>query len=154
MADIAFSSSTAKAAIKALAKQKPEPLALGRFSKLISPCNYDDDLDKLDDCDLIIEVIAERADWKIDLYKKLVPHLNENTILASNTSGISIELLAEGVPDTFKDQFLGIHFFNPPRYMPLVEIIAHPGTRADVMDNVEAFLVSTLGKGVVRAQSV
>ena len=145
-------SATARGAIKALAKQKPEPLALGRLSKLITPCNYDEDLDKLDDCDLIIEVIAERADWKIDLYKKLVPHLNENTIIATNTSGISIELLAEGVPDTFKDQFLGIHFFNPPRYMPLVEIIPHSGTRADVMDNVEAFLVSTLGKGVVRAK--
>ena len=145
-------SATGKAAIKALAKQKPEPLALASFQKLITACNYDDDLAKLKDCDLVIEVIAERADWKIDLYKKIIPHLNDNSILATNTSGISISLLAEGVPDLYKDQFLGIHFFNPPRYMPLVEIIPHGGTRADVMDNIETFLVSTLGKGVVRAK--
>lgn len=145
-------SATGKAAIKALAKQKPEPLALASFQKLITACNYDDDLEKLKDCNLVIEVIAERADWKIDLYKKIIPHLNDNSILATNTSGISIALLAEGVPDLYKDQFLGIHFFNPPRYMPLVEIIAHDGTRADVMDSIETFLVSTLGKGVVRAK--
>ena len=145
-------SATARAAIRALSKQKPEPLALGSFQQLITPCNYDDDLNKLNRCDLVIEVIAERADWKIDLYKKITPHLNENTTLASNTSGISIELLAEGVPDSYKDQFLGIHFFNPPRYMPLVEIIAHNDTRSDVLDDVETFLISTLGKGVVRAK--
>lgn len=150
-ADGKDASATARAAIKALGKQKPEPLALERFQKLISPCNYDDDLEKLHNCDLVIEVIAERADWKIDLYKKVIPHLNEHTILATNTSGISIALLAEGVPESYKGQFLGIHFFNPPRYMPLVEIIAHDGTRAEVMDDVETFLVSTLGKGVVRA---
>lgn len=145
-------SATARAAIKALAKQKPEPLALGRFHKLITPCNYDDDLQSLSSCDLVIEVIAERADWKIDLYKKIIPHLNDTAILATNTSGISIALLAEGIPNSYKNQFLGIHFFNPPRYMPLVEIIAHDGTRAEVLDDIESFLVSTLGKGVVRAK--
>jgi len=145
-------SATGKAAIRALAKQKPEPLALASFQKLITACNYNDDLEKLKKCDLVIEVIAERVDWKIDLYKKITPYLNDNSILATNTSGISISLLAKGVPDLYKDQFLGIHFFNPPRYMPLVEIIPHEGTRDDVMDNIETFLVSTLGKGVVRAK--
>ena len=151
-AEGADASATARGAIKALSKQKPEPLALGVLQKLITPCNYDDDLAKLHDCDLVIEVIAERAEWKFDLYEKIAPHLNENSILATNTSGISISLLAGGVPDAYKDQFLGVHFFNPPRYMPLVEIIAHEGTRSDVMDDVETFLVSTLGKGVVRAK--
>ncbi len=145
-------SATARAAIKALAKQKPEPLALGSFAKLITPCNYDDDLEKLKECDLVIEVIAERADWKHDLYKKIAPYLSDATILATNTSGISISVLAEGVPDSLKDRFLGVHFFNPPRYMPLVEIIAHQGTRPEIMDDMETFLVSTLGKGVVRAK--
>ena len=144
-------SATARAAIKALSKQKPEPLGLGRFHKLLTPCNYDDDLQKLADCDLVIEAIAERVEWKTDLYKKISPHLHPDAILASNTSGISIGLLAQGVPESYQDQFMGIHFFNPPRYMPLVEIIAHEGTREDVMDDMEAFLVSTLGKGIVRA---
>ncbi|HIP81491.1 MAG TPA: 3-hydroxyacyl-CoA dehydrogenase/enoyl-CoA hydratase family protein [Leucothrix mucor] len=144
-------SATARASIKALAKQKPEPLAIAHLQTLLTPCNYDDDLAKLGGCDLVIEAIAERPEWKIELYEKIIPHLNENTILATNTSGISIGLLAKDVPESYKDKFLGIHFFNPPRYMPLVEIIAHEGTRSDVMDDMETFLTSTLGKGIVRA---
>ncbi len=145
-------SATARAAIKALAKQKPAPLARLDYSSRMTPCNYDEDLEKLSECGLIIEAIAERLDWKIGLYEKIAPYLNEECILATNTSGIAISSLAEGVPAALKERFLGVHFFNPPRYMPLLELIAHEQTSADVMDQMEAFFVSTLGKGVVRAK--
>lgn len=145
-------SKTAHNAIKALYKQKPEPLMLKGVDKRITPCNYNDDLEKLSDCSLVIEAIAERLEWKIDLYEKIAPHLNDKAILATNTSGISITQLSEGVPAALQTRFLGIHFFNPPRYMPLVELIAHDHTDAQVMDNIESFLTSSLGKSVVRAK--
>jgi 3-hydroxyacyl-CoA dehydrogenase len=145
-------SAIAKQAIKALAKQKPEPLALARFASRISACNYDDDLEKLSTCDLVIEAIGERLEWKTGLYDKIVPYLKEEAILASNTSGLSISDLADALPENLRSRFLGVHFFNPPRYMPLVELIAHPLSAADVVDAVESFCVATLGKGVVRAR--
>lgn len=145
-------SSIARQAIKALKKQKPEPLADPGFSSRISACNYNDDLELLNDCDLVIEAIAERLEWKIDLYQKITPYLRADAILASNTSGISITHLAEGIAESIRNRFLGIHFFNPPRYMPLVELIPQPRTSAEVLDGMEGFCVSTLGKGVVRAR--
>lgn len=145
-------SAIARQAIKALGKQKPEPLAVADYAARISPCNYDDDLERLTDCDLVIEAIAERIDWKTDLYRKITPHLGDNTILASNTSGLSITELAQCLPEHLRERFLGIHFFNPPRYMPLVELIPQSRTAAQVVDSVESFCVSTLGKGVVRAK--
>ncbi|MES9848609.1 MAG: 3-hydroxyacyl-CoA dehydrogenase/enoyl-CoA hydratase family protein, partial [Candidatus Thiodiazotropha sp.] len=107
---------------------------------------------KLIDCDLVIEAIAEKMEWKSDLYHKISPHLGEDTILASNTSGLSISELAESLPDNLRNRFLGIHFFNPPRYMSLVELIAQPQTSPEVVDTIESFCVATLGKGVVRAR--
>lgn len=145
-------SATARNAIKALAKQKPAPLARTSFSKRLTPCNYDDDLLELETCELIIEAIAERLDWKHDLYTKISPYINDKAVLASNTSGISITQLASGVPNFLRARFLGVHFFNPPRYMHLLELIAQPATRLTVMDQMESFFVSTMGKGVVRAK--
>jgi 3-hydroxyacyl-CoA dehydrogenase len=103
-------------------------------------------------CDLIIEAIAERMDWKHDLYKKVAPHIGANAIFASNTSGLSIEKLAEGFDEELKARFCGVHFFNPPRYMHLVELIPTAATRPEILDQLETFLTSTLGKGVVRAK--
>ncbi|MEW8563935.1 MAG: 3-hydroxyacyl-CoA dehydrogenase/enoyl-CoA hydratase family protein [Candidatus Thiodiazotropha sp.] len=145
-------SAIAKQAIKALAKQKPEPLAIARYASRITPCNYDDDLEKLSACDLVIEAIAERMEWKGDLYQKIAPHLNPEAVLASNTSGLSITELAAGLPADLRRRFLGIHFFNPPRYMPLVELIAQAETSPAVTDSIESFCVATLGKGIVRAR--
>ncbi|MES9946649.1 MAG: 3-hydroxyacyl-CoA dehydrogenase/enoyl-CoA hydratase family protein [Candidatus Thiodiazotropha sp.] len=145
-------SAIARQAIKALAKQKPEPLAVAGNASRITPCNYDEDLEKLTGCDLVIEAIAERIEWKTDLYQKIAPHLSDEAVLASNTSGLSITELAKGLPDNLHHRFLGIHFFNPPRYMPLIELIAQPQTAAEVIDRVESFCVTTLGKGVVRAR--
>jgi 3-hydroxyacyl-CoA dehydrogenase len=145
-------SAIAKQAIKTLGKQKPEPLAMADYASRITPCNYDEDLERLTDCDLVIEAIAERIEWKYDLYLKISPHLGAETILASNTSGLSITELARGLPEELRDRFLGIHFFNPPRYMPLVELIPQPATAPEIIDAVESFCVATLGKGVVRAR--
>lgn len=138
-------------AVEALKKQKPAPLGDIADAALIEVANYDDDLAKLGDCDLVIEAIAERMDWKLDLYRKIAPHVAKHAILASNTSGLSVTRLGEALPEALKPRFCGIHFFNPPRYMFLVELIDTPATEARVLDQLEAFVTSTLGKGVVRA---
>lgn len=138
-------------AIENLKKLSPTPLANVDYASLIEVANYEDDLEKLKDCDLIIEAIAERMDWKHDLYKKVAPHIAANTIFASNTSGLSITALSEGFAADLKARFCGVHFFNPPRYMHLVELIPTAATKAEILDQLEGFLTSTLGKGVVRA---
>ena len=139
-------------AIAGLAKLEPSPLAAADRAAWIDAANYDTDLASLADCDLIIEAIAERLDWKRDLYAKIAPHVAPDAVLATNTSGLSIAALAQSLPAELRPRFLGAHFFNPPRYMHLVELIGHPGTDAALLDRVESFLVTTLGKGVVRAK--
>ena len=138
-------------AIEGLKKLKPAPLGVGEDAALIQQANYEEHLDVLKECDLIIEAIAERMDWKTDLYHKIAPFISEGAIVASNTSGLSITKLSEALPETIKPRFCGIHFFNPPRYMTLVELINTPTTGADVLDNLEAFATSGLGKNVIRA---
>ena len=100
----------------------------------------------------MIEAIAERMDWKLDLYNRIAPALAPHAVVASNTSGLSITKLSEALPEAVRSRFCGIHFFNPPRYMQLVELIATPSTDAGVMDNLETFVTSALGKSVVRAK--
>ena len=139
-------------AIDNLKKLKPAPLGVADDAALIGQANYEEHLEQLRDCDLIIEAIAERMDWKLDLYKKIAPFIGAQTIVASNTSGLSITKLSEALPDAIKPRFCGIHFFNPPRYMALVELINTPTTEARYLDALEAFVTSTLGKGVVRAK--
>jgi 3-hydroxyacyl-CoA dehydrogenase len=139
-------------AIKQLGKMRPAPASAKDRLKLITPANYDQDLDKLRGCDLIIEAIAERMEWKEDLYKKVAPYINDQAIFASNTSGIGITLLSNAMPESIRPRFCGVHFFNPPRYMPLVEVIPGASTDPQILDKLETFLVTTLGKGVVRAK--
>jgi 3-hydroxyacyl-CoA dehydrogenase len=139
-------------ALDGLKKLEPAPISLPSRIAYIEAANYDQHLDKLRDCDLIIEAIAERIDWKSDLYRKVAPFVNANAIFATNTSGLSINKLAEAFPEQLRHRFCGVHFFNPPRYMNLVELIACKGTEAGLLDQLEVFLVSTLGKGVVRAK--
>lgn len=138
-------------AIENLKKLKPAPLGLAEDAALIQPANYEEHLGLLKECDLVIEAIAERMDWKLDLYRKIAPALAAHTIVASNTSGLSITALGEALPEAMRPRFCGIHFFNPPRYMQLVELIATPGTEPRVLDDLEIFVTSTLGKSVVRA---
>ena len=145
-------SGIAERAIANLKKLKPSPIGVAEDADLIQPANYEEHLKLLKGCDLIIEAIAERMDWKLDLYTKIAPHVAKHAIVASNTSGLFITKLSEALPDAIKPRFCGIHFFNPPRYMPLVELIATPTTQPVVLDQLEAFVTSGLGKGVVRAK--
>ena len=138
-------------AIENLKKLSPAPLGNKDDAALIQVANYEDDLAVLEGCDLIIEAIAERMDWKHDLYKKVAPHIGPKAIFASNTSGLSINALSEGFDAGLKARFCGVHFFNPPRYMHLVELIPTQSTEPHILDQLEAFLTTTLGKGVVRA---
>jgi len=144
-------SAIALKAIANLKKLKPSPIGVAADADLIEPANYEEHMALLGECDLVIEAIAERMDWKQDLYHKIAPHVAEHALLASNTSGLSITRLSEALPEQLRPRFCGIHFFNPPRYMPLVELINTPTTEAHVLDALEAFVTSGLGKGVVRA---
>jgi 3-hydroxyacyl-CoA dehydrogenase len=139
-------------AIENLARLSPAPLALKEDAQYLEPANYEQHLHRLSECDLVIEAIAERLDWKLDLYRKIAPHIAPHAILASNTSGLSVASLSGPLEAALKPRFCGVHFFNPPRYMHLVELVPTAATAADVLDQLETFLTSTLGKGVLRAK--
>ncbi len=141
----------AERAVANLKKLNPAPFGLSNEAGLIRTANYEDDLALLASCDLVIEAIAERMDWKHDLYKKVTPHLADHALFATNTSGLSITALSEGFGADLRARFCGVHFFNPPRYMPLVELIPTQATRPEALDQLETFLTTTLGKSVVRA---
>ncbi len=140
------------AALKNLIKLKPAPFAINNNVELLQICNYQEHLEQLRDCDLIIEVIAERLDLKEKLYQQICEFVTPGTIFVSNTSGLSITRLAGFLPKELQANFCGMHFFNPPRYMPLVELIPHAQTKPETLNNLETFLVITLGKSVVRAK--
>jgi len=139
-------------AIANLKKLKPSPLGVADDATLIQAANYDEHLALLGECDLVIEAIAERMDWKLDLYTRIAPALSAHAIVASNTSGLSITKLSQALPESVRPRFCGIHFFNPPRYMALVELINTPTTQPEVLDQLEAFVTTTLGKSVVHAK--
>lgn len=139
-------------AIENLKKLSPAPFGNKDEAACIEVGNYDEHLEALKGCDLIIEAIAERMDWKHDLYKKVAPFIGPTAIFASNTSGLSITSLSEGFDAQLKARFCGVHFFNPPRYMHLVELIPTAATAPAILDQLEGFLTTTLGKGVVRAK--
>ena len=139
-------------AIGNLGKLSPAPLAGKALADAIVPANYDAGLDLLRGCDLIVEAIAERMDWKQDLYRRIAPYVAAHAVLASNTSGLGINTLADVLPEELRHRFCGVHFFNPPRYMHLAELIPARTTDPAVLDGLEVFLTSVLGKGVVRAK--
>lgn len=139
-------------ALAGLKKLEPAPVASPAKITYIQPANYEQHLARLSECDLVIEAIAERMDYKSDLYHKVAPFISERAIFASNTSGLSINTLAQAFPEAQRHRFCGIHFFNPPRYMHLVELIPCDVTEAPLLDQLETFLVSTMGKGIVRAK--
>ena len=139
-------------ALAGLRKLDPAPLARRDRAQYIEAANYGSDLEKLRDCDLIIEAIAEKMEWKLDLYAKVAPFIRADAIFASNTSGLSINALSEGMPAALRPRFCGIHFFNPPRYMALVELIRTATTDAAMLDELETWLTTRLGKSIVRAK--
>lgn len=142
----------ANKAIENLKKLKPSPLGLPEDASLITPANYEDDLNLLTSCDLIIEAIAERMDWKHALYEKVAQFIPDHAIFATNTSGLSITELSKGFTGELKKRFCGVHFFNPPRYMHLLELIPTNDTAPEILDALETFMTSSMGKGVVRAK--
>lgn len=139
-------------AIANLGKLSPAPLGARPLAAAIVPANYDTGLELLRDCDLVIEAIAEGMDWKQDLYRRIAPFVPAHAVLASNTSGLGINALAEVLPEEMRHRFCGVHFFNPPRYMHLAELIPAKTTDAGTLDALETFLITQLGKGVVRAK--
>ncbi|MGM9921260.1 MAG: 3-hydroxyacyl-CoA dehydrogenase NAD-binding domain-containing protein, partial [Bhargavaea sp.] len=139
-------------ALKNMKKQKPAPLASTESLSRISTGNLEDDLGKLKDVDWIIEVVVENLEIKKALYDKIEGVRSEHAIVSSNTSGISIEAMAEGRSEGFRKHFLGTHFFNPPRYLKLLEVIPTKETAPEVLDFIVRFGEDRLGKGVVIAK--
>ncbi|HNQ15979.1 MAG TPA: 3-hydroxyacyl-CoA dehydrogenase family protein, partial [Pyrinomonadaceae bacterium] len=133
-------------------KLKPAPFMLAENAGLISLGNFDEDMPKLKDCDFVIEAVVERLDIKHKVFADVEKYRKPGSVIASNTSGIPIESIAEPFSDDFKSHFMGIHFFNPPRYMKLVEVIPIKETDAAIAGEVKGFLDIRLGKGVVPAK--
>ncbi len=138
--------------LQGLLKMKPAPFYLKDYATQIQVGNLEDDLAKLKSCDWIIEVVVEYMPIKLDLLKKLVPHLAPGAILTTNTSGLSVNEMAAVLPDEVRKNFLATHFFNPPRYMRLMEIVPCKETDPVVMKGLADFISKRLGKGIVYAK--
>jgi 3-hydroxyacyl-CoA dehydrogenase len=139
----------AKGAIEKMLKADPAPFMSRRNAKLITPGNMEDDLKLLGDCDWIIEVVLEDLKIKHATYEKIDKNRKKGSIVSSNTSTIPLHNLTEGLGEDFAKDFLVTHFFNPPRYMRLLELVTGPKTRKDAAETVRAFCDINLGKGVV-----
>jgi 3-hydroxyacyl-CoA dehydrogenase len=142
----------ARAGFEAAKKAKPAAFFTSDLASLVSVGNFEDDLPKLKDVDLIIEAVVENLNIKRSLYEKVEQHRRPGAVVASNTSGIPLKLLAEGRSEDFRAHFLGMHFFNPPRYMHLVELIRTEWAKPEVSCSMAGFLDERLGKGVVIAK--
>ena len=138
-------------ALEALKKSKPAALASPDFAARIAIGNFDDDLEKLRECDWVIEAVAENLEIKRNLLARVVPHLRGDAILTTNTSGLPVGEIALELPGEVRRRWFGTHFFNPPRYMQLVEIIATPETDGAAVETVARFAEVHLGKSVVAA---
>ena len=150
--NLEFKNKFAEMGIRNVSNSKTGVIYDPDFAALIEAGNLEEDLAKLSDCDWIIEVIVENLKVKRNLLKKIAPYCRENTIVSSNTSGVSITEIAEKMPYVFRKRFLGTHFFNPPRYMRLLELVPGRDTDPQVMDFMKQFGSRRLGKGVVIAK--
>ncbi|MCA8908297.1 MAG: 3-hydroxyacyl-CoA dehydrogenase/enoyl-CoA hydratase family protein [Rhodospirillaceae bacterium] len=139
-------------ALQGLKKQDPGAFVSRSRGSYVDTATYEDNLDVLEGCDLIIEAIIENWDAKEDLYKKIAPHIGPNAILASNTSGLSVNKMAELLPEGLRKNFCGVHFFNPPRHMALVELTPCEQSDPAMLDNLESWMATRLGKSIVRAK--
>src|SRR5438128_10052724 len=142
----------ARGGLEAAKKAKPAAFFTSDLASLLTIGNFEDDLPKLQDCDLIIEAVVENLEIKRSLYERVEQYRRSGSVLASNTSGIPLRQLAEGRSEDFRAHFLGLHFFNPPRYMHLVELIRTEWTKPEVSCSMFGFLDERLGKGVVVAK--
>lgn len=141
----------ARAGIEAAVKSRPAAFFVPEAARLIEVGNFEDDLPKAAACDWIIEAVTEDLAIKRSLLSRLEPLLAPQSVVSSNTSGISIALIAKGMSESFRRRWLGTHFFNPPRYMKLMELIPTPDTLPEVVERVAGFSDRVLGKGVVVA---
>ncbi len=144
--------SVADKALATAIKSKPAPLYDKSFASRIETGNFEDDFERIKDCDWIIEVVVERLDIKQQIFEKVDRFRKEGTLVTSNTSGIPIHLMAEGRSDDFNKHFCGTHFFNPPRYLRLLEIIPGPATDPAVIDFFMEYGDVYLGKQTVLAK--
>ncbi len=142
----------ATAGLSGLLKMKPAPFYLKKYADQVSVGNFDDDLGKLKECDWVIEVVIEHMPIKKDLLTKVVPNLAPDAILSTNTSGLSVNEMAEMLPEEIRKNFLVTHFFNPPRYMRLLEIVPSQYTDTQIVSDLADFISRRLGKGIVYAK--
>jgi 3-hydroxyacyl-CoA dehydrogenase len=148
-----FRSSVALQAVEALVKARPAPLFLPGYREYIEAGNFEDDMARLKECDWVIEVVVENMEVKKRLLsEKVVPNLKEGAVLSTNTSGLSVNEMAQALPEDVRRRFLVTHFFNPPRYMRLLELVGCSGTDPAVMEGMAEFLGRRLGKGIVYAK--
>ncbi|MDD9911464.1 MAG: 3-hydroxyacyl-CoA dehydrogenase NAD-binding domain-containing protein [Alphaproteobacteria bacterium] len=139
----------AKTAVQKLKKTNPAPLMHPSNAKRIAVGNIEDNLKDIADCDWVVEVVIERLDIKQNLYKKLSKYLKADAVVSSNTSTIPLAELTKGMPQKFKERFCITHFFNPPRYLRLLEVVTGPDTKPELVERVSDFADYQLGKSVV-----
>jgi 3-hydroxyacyl-CoA dehydrogenase len=142
----------AKGALKKLGKQKPPPLFSPSVLARITPGNFDDHMPLLSDVDWVVEAVIENLDIKRSLFTKVAEHASDDAIISTNTSGLPIHLIAAELDDSIQRRFLGTHFFNPPRYLKLLELIPTEDTDPEVLERIAAFGRVHLGKGPVVAK--
>ncbi|MBM3934389.1 MAG: 3-hydroxyacyl-CoA dehydrogenase/enoyl-CoA hydratase family protein [SAR202 cluster bacterium] len=147
-------SKMAKGAKERLSTMRPPAVDCAASLERITPGNFDDDIAKLADADWVIEAVSENLDIKKAIWSKAAKHIKPTAIASTNTSGIRIAIIAEALPKDMRSRFLGAHFFNPPRYLKLLEVIPTAETSPQVFAGLSAFAENTLGKGVVKAKDV
>lgn len=147
-----ISQDLAEKGIQVASRLKPPPFYNPRTASLITPCNYDEHIERLGGVDWVVEAVVERLDIKHGVFQRIEPHLKSTAIVSSNTSGLSIHKMMEPMSDAFQKRFLVTHFFNPPRYMRLLEIVAGGQTDEAVVQTIVQFSEEILGKGIVFAK--
>jgi 3-hydroxyacyl-CoA dehydrogenase len=145
-------SAVAKKAVENLKKLKPSPLHLPEHAAALRPGNFEDDWGQLKDADWVFEAIVEDLEIKRQLFARVATAVKKTAIVASNTSGLGIDAMTSHLPDDFRGRFLGTHFFNPPRYLKLLETIPGKHTKPEVLAAMEAFADQVMGKAVVRCK--
>ncbi|MCP3980330.1 MAG: 3-hydroxyacyl-CoA dehydrogenase family protein, partial [bacterium] len=142
----------ARDSVKTMSKSKPSPLFSSERLSLIEVGNLEDDLERLREVDWIVEAVREDLEIKSKLFAKVAPHVADHAVLTSNTSGLPLHAMAEALPETLRSRFFGTHFFNPPRYMKLLEVIPTKDTSEEQLARISRFSTDRLGKGVVPAK--
>ena len=142
----------AEKGVEILTKLKPAPLFKPKNAELITPCNYDEHIEKIGEADWVLEAVAERLDIKHSVYENITLHLKSSAIVTSNTSGIPLSDLITVFPDDVKSRFMITHFFNPPRYMHLLELVRSEFTTDEIYSTMAEFGETVMGKGIVHAK--